>query len=100
MSYKFSLHPDTQKDFTEAYEWYQDKTEGLGERFLKAVRKKIEEIATNPEIYGSKGRKGYREAKLNLFPYVIGFKIYEKKKSIFISSIHHLKKHPNKKYRK
>lgn len=33
MSYAYKLHSDTQKDFTEAYEWYEDKAEGLGEGF-------------------------------------------------------------------
>jgi hypothetical protein len=63
MSYTYRLHPLTKQDYDEAYEWYEDKQKGLGERFLKAVRKKIEEI-------------------------------------IYISSIHHSKKQPRKKYRK
>lgn len=100
MRYSCRLHPETEKDFIEAYEWYEDKSEGLGERFLKAVRRKIEEIVTNPETYGSKGRKGYREARIDFFPYLIVYKIYKKGKTIFITSIHHTKKRPDKKYRK
>ena len=49
MSYTYRLHPLTKQDYDEAYEWYEDKQKGLGERFLKAVRKKIEEIVLHPE---------------------------------------------------
>jgi len=36
MSYSYKFHPLTKKDYNEAYEWYEDKQKGLGERFLKA----------------------------------------------------------------
>ena len=40
MSFTYRFHPDTEKDYSEAYEWYEEKLSGLGERFIKAVRKK------------------------------------------------------------
>src|SRR3954469_17671038 len=100
MSYTYRLHPLTRQDYDEAYEWYEDRQSGLGERFLKAVRKKIEEIVLHPEVYSSKSNKGFREAGVDFFPYVIVYKINKRKKEIYISSIHHAKKRPRKKYRK
>jgi plasmid stabilization system protein ParE len=100
MSYTYRLHPLTRQDYDEAYEWYEDRQSGLGERFLKAVRKKIEEIVWHPEVYSSKSNKGFREAGVDFFPYVIVYKINKRKKEIYISSIHHAKKRPRKKYRK
>lgn len=47
MSYTCLFHLLTQQDYDEAYE---DKQKGLGERFVKAVRKKIEEIILYPEV--------------------------------------------------
>jgi hypothetical protein len=44
MSYLLQLHPLVQQDYNEAYKWYEDQQKGLGERFLKAVRGKIEQI--------------------------------------------------------
>ena len=99
MSYSYRLHPLTQQDYYEAYAWYEDKQKGLGERFIKAVRATIEAIASHPELYGSRSRKGFREAEVTFFPYLIIFKINKPKKEIYISSIHHTKKHPGKKYR-
>lgn len=48
MSYTYWLHEKVQLDFSEAYEWYEDKKTGLGDEFLLAVEKKIVEIVTNP----------------------------------------------------
>lgn len=57
MSYIIRLHPAIQIEYNEAYEWYEDRSKGLGERFINAVRLKIGEITLNPEVYGSKGIK-------------------------------------------
>jgi hypothetical protein len=100
MSYSFIFHPLIQEDYNEAYEWYENKQKGLGEKFLKAVRKKIEEINLQPEIYGSRNSKTFREAAVDIFPYIIVYKINKAKNEIYISSVHHTKKHPQKKYRK
>ena len=100
MSYRFDFHEDVANDSLEAYAWYENKTQGLGERFLDAVRKKLGQIAKNPEAFGEKSRKGYREVALNIFPYLIVYKIYKKNKVVFVNSIHHTSKHPRKKYRR
>lgn len=99
MRYSYRLHPLTREDFESAYAWYESRQIGLGERFIKAVRKKIEEIVQRPEVYGSKGRKKFREAKVDFFPYLIVFKVNKRAKELYISSIHHTKKDPLRKYR-
>lgn len=40
MSFPYCLHPKADEDFAQAYERYEDKPEGLGERFIAAVRKR------------------------------------------------------------
>jgi mRNA-degrading endonuclease RelE of RelBE toxin-antitoxin system len=74
--------------------------EGLRERFLLAVRTKLNEIAKRPEAFGERSKKGYREAKVDSFPYSIVYNIYKKERVIFVNSVHPHKKHPHKKYRK
>jgi len=100
MIYLLRLHPLIQQDFNEAYGWYEDQQKELGERFSNAIRGKIEQILLRPQVYGSRGNKKFREAKVEFFPYVIVYKINERKKEIYISSIHHNSKHPKKKFRK
>jgi hypothetical protein len=72
----------------------------LGERFLKAIRQKIEEIALHPEVYGSRSSKKFKEAQVDFFPYLIVYRMNKRNKVLYISSIHHTMKDPKKKYRK
>ena len=100
MGYKCEFHAEVEKDYIDAYSWYEEQKDGLGERFLNLVRVKIEEIAAHPEHYGVRIRKGYREVQVDVFPYLIVYKIYKSQGTILIVSIHHSRKHPRKKYRK
>lgn len=100
MSYRYEFHAEVAKDYNEAYAWYETQKKGLGERFSSFVRQKMDEIAESPENYGKKIHKDYREARVDIFPYLIVYKIYKHRKTIFVNSIHHTKKHPRKKYRK
>jgi hypothetical protein len=88
------------KDLEEGYRWYEDREEGLGERFLSAVENKINHITTHPEVYGSRQNKAFREAKVDKFPYTITYRILNRKKEIHIGSVYHMSRHPGKKYRR
>jgi plasmid stabilization system protein ParE len=100
MGFLIRLHPLIANDYEEAYSWYESKLPGLGERFLAAVRLKIESIAAHPQNFSSKGNLKFREAIVDDFPFVIVYKINKRRREVLISSIHHMKKHPRKKYRK
>ena len=98
--YRYILHEAVKADYDEAYEWYEKKLEGLGERLLSAIHAKLDEIAKSPEAFGERSKKGYREAQVNIFPYSIVYKIYKMERVIFVNSVHHHRKQPRKKYRK
>lgn len=98
--YTAAFHATTATDYNDAYIWYETQQEGLGEKFLAAVRGKLNKILDNPEIFGVKLRPGYHEALVDGFPYSIVYRINKKQKIVFINSIHHQRKHPRKKYRK
>jgi len=100
MSYSYEFHDLVSVDYEEAYIHYELIQKGLGERFAASVRQRMDKIAKNPENYGEKTRKGYREVKVDGFPYLIVYRIYKQKKMIFVTSIHHTRKHPGKKIRK
>jgi len=97
--YALVVHADAVVDYDEAYCWYEDQQKGLGEQFLSAINSKTQQILDGSEIFDVKGREGCHEAIVNDFPYTIVYRIYKKKKIIFINSVHHQKKHPRKKYR-
>ena len=98
--YQVLFHADIKTDYDEAYAWYEDKLQGLGERFLSAIRNKTNEIAKRHEAFGERSKKDYSEARLDSFPFSIIYKLYKREKVIFVNSIHHHSKHPRKKYRK
>ena len=100
MSYRLDFHEDVAGDYLDAYTWYENAKEGLGERFLKMVRLKLTQIAKNPEAFSQKTKSGYRAAAVEVFPYIIVYKLYKKEKVIFINSVIHQKKHPRKRHRK
>jgi mRNA-degrading endonuclease RelE of RelBE toxin-antitoxin system len=100
MKYRLEFHTDVAKEYEEAYEWYEIKGQGLGEKFLTAVRQVTEQILEQPFIYGERSKKGFREARVKGFPYLIVYKVYINKKIIFVNTIHHTSRNPRRKYRK
>lgn len=99
IEYKLDYHPDIENDLYESFIWYEMKEEGLGKKLIINVKEKLAQIKDMPETYSVKSNKPYREAIVDTFPFTITYKILAKKHVIFISSIHHHKKHPDLKYR-
>ncbi len=99
MSYQLIFHPLAEREYFDAYQWYENKQEGLGDRFEKMVEIRLQEIVKYPENYGiSKAR--YRETSIKDFPYRIVYKLNKKMGIIYISSIYHTGRNPKYKYRK
>jgi plasmid stabilization system protein ParE len=94
------FHGDVAKGYNEAYNWYENQQADLGVKFLAAIRDTITRMSAQPEAYGAKTKAHYREIAVIGFPFVIVYRIYKKDRMIFISSVHHQKKHPRKKFRK
>lgn len=99
-AYTYNVHPLASKEYKDSILWYDEQQEGLGERFLIEFRNKVELILLNPKIFSSKEIKNYREASMDNFPFVIVYKLYEKKKFVFITSVHHTKRNTKSKYRR
>lgn len=87
------------EEYQEAFVWYEKAQKGLGERFEKMVEQQLLKIIQHPEHY-SISKHPYREAAIDVFPYVIVYKLNKRKRAIYISAIYHTKRHPKFKYRK
>lgn len=99
MSYKVELHLEAVHELQDAYLWYEERSEGLGLRFITYTNKCLSQIAENPESYPRK--KGpYREALLEVFPYVIIYELFKKEKIVFVLYIFHSKRNPILKYKR
>ncbi len=99
MGYRITFHPSAEKEYQEAYEWYEERLQGLGDRFDESVDFTLKQIALKPQLYPKK-RGAFREARVETFPYQIVYKIYEKEKVALVSAIYHSSRNPKKKYRK
>ena len=90
---------EADKEFQKAANWYADKSEGLGLRFIEVIKIKLEVIQRNPER-NPKRKGNFRESVVRTFPYVIIYTFYKKENIITINSIFHTSLNPRKKYRK
>ncbi len=44
MSFQLVFHPEADNEYLEAYQWYEQKQKGLGERFEKMVEQRLRQI--------------------------------------------------------
>jgi plasmid stabilization system protein ParE len=99
MGYTYRLNQQAHDEYIAAFEWYELKQDGLGERFMDCVEKRLKQIVAHPEYY-SKRQGNYREAKVENFPYMIVYEFFKTKQLLHIAAIYHSKRNPKKKYRK
>lgn len=57
MSYTSEILLRARSELLAAWEWYEDKQEGLGDRFKKEVYDKISQIEITPEHYPQRKKK-------------------------------------------
>lgn len=85
-------------DIAEAYNYYEAKQTGLGERFLSSLLKRYTDLSKHPYNYSfihEDEALHLRDVLLNRFPYVIVFEIIEN--DVIIYAVHNTYKSPAKK---
>ena len=97
MAFHLKVRDNALDDIENGFEWYEEKIEGLGLRFINEVEATINYISKYPEHFQVKSKKPYREAVLKIFPYVIIYEIRKKEKSIVIYSVFNTHQDPDKK---
>lgn len=94
------FHEKAKAEYIDAFVWYESKQPGLGERFMRQVEKRLTLILQDPFRYAAKAETRFREIKVQDFPYLIVYEIFEKESFIHIAAIIHGKRNPRKRYRK
>jgi hypothetical protein len=97
--YHLDFHPLVETDFAAAVDWYELQQAGLSDKFLIKLKERLQTITNFPETYSAKFKKGYREAKLDSFPYMITYKVYKREKRILIVSLVHERMLRKRRYR-
>jgi hypothetical protein len=96
MPYQLVIREEAHLDANEAYNYYEEKSTGLGERFLQELIQRYNEITAHPEYYGFiDEQKIIRDVKLRHFPYLIVYEINGDK--VIVYSVFNGYKNPDKK---
>ena len=80
----------------EAYNWYEEQKEGLGEEFLKELDSRYDKLQSHPEYFG-KIKNNFRQILLKRFPYAVVFEIM--KNEVVVFAVFHTKRNPKLKFR-
>jgi plasmid stabilization system protein ParE len=99
MSFDIVFHEKAYQEFIDSYMCYEQRQQGLGERFIDEVQLVIDRISEKPELF-NKVKLKYRQAKIKTFPYDIIYEFYPKNKIIHIAAIYHCKRNPKSKFRR
>lgn len=99
MQFDFALSATAEKEIRKSFDWYEERSDGLGLRFVAAIDDAVDSISRNPEAYHN--RKGNsREFVVKKFRYVIVYRVSKKENLIYILHIFHTSRNPKGKYRR
>lgn len=101
MSFAIVIQKEAQADVLQAFNYYEDKQLGVGEKFLEALQDRLRQVAVNPTHFGYIGedpKRVLRDVRLEKFPFLIVFEISGS--TVVVYAIHNTYKHPRHKLRK
>ena len=76
MTYQVIVRPEAEREIQEAFEWYEERSEGLGLEFLRVADACLSIVQRNPEAYPIMHEE-VRRALLRKFPYALFYLIRE-----------------------
>ena len=88
----FSFHPEAEKEFNQAIDYYEDLQENLGLEFAQEIFDAIQRITKYPLAWQSMTSET-RRCLTNRFPFGIIYQIVEKQ--IVVIAVMHLHKKPD-----
>ena len=83
------LQEEAVLDIQVAFEWYEEKREGLGDELLQEIEHCLKEIKEHPHHYSFVNNL-YRRIKTRRFPYLIVYEIEGDR--VVINSVVHAKR--------
>ena len=92
MKYTVDFRKEAHKDILEAIEWYESRSEGLGDELFIAIEKSKHFIEINPYYYEDK-YKGIRKAIVARFPYILYYQIVDESR-VLVYAVLHMKRSP------
>jgi toxin ParE1/3/4 len=84
--------PEARTEFDDAADWYELRRVGLGQDYIVSVRRVLDRISANPQIYATVYGP-VRKASVNRFPYVILYR--EEPGEVVVISVFHTSREPS-----
>jgi plasmid stabilization system protein ParE len=91
MTHPLILRPEAEKDLLNAYRWYDERTAGLGQRFLESVERTLTQIEREPHAF-AEIHEGIHRVLTQTFPYGI-FYLFEDERTTVLAVVH-TSRHP------
>jgi toxin ParE1/3/4 len=91
MSYEIIVRSEAAREVQEAFDWYEENSEGLGLEFLRAVDAGMAGIKRNP-LASPTMYQDIRRALLRKFPYALFYIVKEER--IIVLACFHAKRNP------
>lgn len=88
---KLVFHSLVEEDIQDAVDWYESKSEGLGEEFILSLYKSFSLIESHPLVYEIRYAE-FRVCLIDRFPYTVHYK--EEGNHIFVSGVWHASRNP------
>lgn len=97
MKHTLVLRPKARQDIMDGDRWYEEKLQGLGDRFLLEVQRCLAHILQNPNGF-QRVHDQFRQAPLDHFPFVVVYRTDGP--VVVVMRIFHTSQHPKKKLRR
>ena len=95
MNYKISLSESAKNDIKRNAKWYNKKTKGLGKRFTQSISDITHHLKIHPNTFQIR-YKSIRFAIPKTFPFLVLYKVEERKKVVQIIAVVHSAEDPKK----
>ena len=94
MSWRLVVRPDVGKDLGDAADWYESRSEGLGNRFIEEVFHVLDSIQADPFLNSRRHpSRNIRWRYPASFPYRIIYEVMEAERIVVIAAILHAARH-------
>lgn len=93
MSLPVRVRPEAARDLEDAAAWYEEQRGGLGQEFLDEVRRSLQRVAEQPELYPTMHRKT-RRALTHRFPFGVFYRV--EASSIVVVAVMHGSRDPQR----
>jgi plasmid stabilization system protein ParE len=97
MTYRIHFRQRARRDVAQAYEWYEERREQLGELLLFELHRSLDYILQFPNGF-PRVSGPYRQARVEGFPYVVVYRLDGP--TVVVMRVFHTSRDPKKKFKK